>query len=141
MISRTEPSQAGFTLLEMLVVLVVLGLAAGLVLGRGPARSARLDLRAQSQQIAQSLRSARGQAIASNRRVTFVLDGAGRFAVDGGTVRTIPAPMQASLQPAAIVFAPDGSTSGGRITLVEGPSRMIVGVDWLTGRVSVSDGS
>ena len=41
---------------------------------------------------------------------------------------------------AAIRFAPDGSASGGRIRLAEGEHRILFGVDWLTGRVSVSDG-
>ena len=36
-------------------------------------------------------------------------------------------------------FAPDGSSTGGRIELAAGARRMQVGVDWLTGRVSVAD--
>ena len=38
-----------------------------------------------------------------------------------------------------IRFQPDGSSTGGRITLADGRRRMAVGVDWLTGRVSVAD--
>jgi general secretion pathway protein H len=38
---------------------------------------------------------------------------------------------------AAIRFNGDGSTSGGRIELTDGQRRAQVGVDWLTGRVSV----
>ena len=38
-----------------------------------------------------------------------------------------------------IRFNPDGSSSGGRITLTDGNRVMMVGVDWLTGRVSVAD--
>jgi general secretion pathway protein H len=38
-----------------------------------------------------------------------------------------------------IRFNPDGSSTGGRISLADGPRRIDVGVDWLTGRVSVAD--
>ena len=38
-----------------------------------------------------------------------------------------------------IRFNPDGSSSGGRITLADGSRRVAVGVDWLTGRVTVAD--
>jgi general secretion pathway protein H len=40
---------------------------------------------------------------------------------------------------AKILFAPDGSTSGGRIALAQGQSHLLINVDWLTGRVSVTD--
>jgi general secretion pathway protein H len=36
-----------------------------------------------------------------------------------------------------IRFDPDGSSTGGRIELGEGPRKIEIGVDWLTGRVSV----
>jgi len=38
-----------------------------------------------------------------------------------------------------IRFNPDGSSTGGRISLADGRRRIGVGVDWLTGRVSVAD--
>ncbi len=38
-----------------------------------------------------------------------------------------------------IRFNPDGSSTGGRIALADGKRRVAVGVDWLTGRVSVAD--
>ena len=38
-----------------------------------------------------------------------------------------------------IRFNPDGSSTGGRIALADGKQRVAVGVDWLTGRVSVAD--
>ena len=38
-----------------------------------------------------------------------------------------------------IRFNPDGSSTGGRIALADGQRRMAVGVDWLTGRVSIAD--
>jgi len=38
-----------------------------------------------------------------------------------------------------IRFNPDGSSTGGRIVLADPPRRVAVGVDWLTGRISIAD--
>ena len=40
---------------------------------------------------------------------------------------------------AAIRFYPDGSSTGGRITVASGERKYVVDVDWLTGRVSIGD--
>jgi general secretion pathway protein H len=40
---------------------------------------------------------------------------------------------------AAIRFYPDGSSTGGRITVALGERKYLVDVDWLTGRVSIAD--
>jgi general secretion pathway protein H len=38
-----------------------------------------------------------------------------------------------------IRFNPDGSSTGGRVSIGDGRRSIAVGVDWLTGRVSVAD--
>jgi general secretion pathway protein H len=138
---------AGFTLIEMLVVIVVLGLALGLVLARGPMRSPTLDVRAAAGELAAALRLTRAHAIADNRSIRLVVDVARhRFAMDGGAAVRLPADIGLAVRTiagdaagplAAIGFAPDGSSTGGQIALAEAGSRMLVGVDWLTGRVRV----
>lgn len=141
---------AGFTLLEMIIVLVILGLVVGLVLARGPAGSRSLEVRAVASDVAQSLRGARARAIAHNENVRLVVDLTNRsYAVDGGRAHTLPAGMGLSViavtqetagkRFAAIRFAPDGSSTGGTVELSEGARRVQIGVDWLTGRVSVAD--
>ena len=72
MISRPEGSRAraaGFTLLEVLVVLAVLGLMAALVVARDYGRHPGLEARAAALTVAQALRTARGRAIATDRSV------------------------------------------------------------------------
>lgn len=149
MISRT--SQRGFTLIEVLVVVAILGLSLALVVGRGPLRSPTLDVRAAAGQVASALRIARGQAIARNRTVPFVLDvAAGGYRVGDGPVQALPrglrlrmtavADQTAGERIGAISFLPDGSSTGGQVALAAGAARLAVGVDWLTGRVSVVDG-
>ena len=142
----------------MIVVLAVLGMVAGLVLTRGPPRSAALEMRAAANAVAQSLRVARTRAIMSNQRVMVALDPrAGTLRVGAGAARGLPAGVAMSVVttaelasaqsgggsgggPAGIAFLPDGSSSGGRVELAAGAQHMQVGVDWLTGRVSVANG-
>ncbi len=149
----------------MVVVLVVLALALSIVAARGPMRSRTLEARFAASQIAEQLRLARTQAIATDRTVSLRLDLPARtWRVDAAAPHHVPEGAALSMlsvgqvaggqppdQPAdapglaparragAISFAPDGSSSGGRIELTDAGRRMRVTVDWLTGRVAVAE--
>jgi general secretion pathway protein H len=141
---------AGFTLIELLAALAVLGLALSLIAGYKPPWSRGLGLRATAAELAANLRLARSEAILSNRPVVLDVDLLGhRYRVGTGTPRHLPADISLELltiagevlngREGAIRFNPDGSSTGGRISLADGRRRVGVGVDWLTGRVSVVD--
>lgn len=139
---------AGFTLIEMIVVLAVMGLMLALVVSRGPVRSPRLELDAAARDIAGGLRLARAQAIAENRPVAFSVDIArGSTRTDAGPPRALPAGFAIRIVAErggavpVIRFGPDGSSSGGRIELTGQGLRVQIGVDWLTGRVRINDAS
>lgn len=139
-------ADAGFTLIEVLVVLAILGLTAGLVATRGPGRNAALDLRAASGEVARAMRLARTQAIAGNAPVPVVLDpAAAGYRVGDGPPRRLAAGIDLSVVAVAgaglptILFTPDGSSSGGRVELAAAGRRVQVSVEWLTGRVVVAD--
>jgi general secretion pathway protein H len=147
---REAGRQSGFTLIEMIVVLVVLGLTLGLVLGRGPMHSSALDARMAAREMAQTLRLARSRAIALNRPIAVSLDIAARAVrIDGSPYQALPRAVGVTATTStgeaiagrvvAIRFAPDGSSSGARIALGEGGFVRLIVVDWLTGRVSVDD--
>ena len=149
-VERAAAPAAGFTLLEIIVVLVIMGLIAGLVASRGPQRSRGLEARAAIASVVEALRAARGQAIAGNRPVLIAVNGARRsVAVQGGP--TLQFPPEVTLTAAAgptgepseklagIRFTPEGGSSGGRIVLADGKRQVRIAVDWLTGRVSVAD--
>jgi general secretion pathway protein H len=142
--------RSGFTLIEVIVTLAILSLALALIVGYKPPWSSGLGLKGTAAELASGLRLARSEAIASNRSVAFDLDLIGhRYRVGMGTVRHLPGNLSIELLTIAgerqapgvgdIRFNPDGSSTGGRIALAEGQRRMAVGVDWLTGRISVAD--
>jgi general secretion pathway protein H len=123
----------GFTLIEMIVVITIMGLISGLVLVRRPWHSAGLDLDATQRALAATLRLARSQAIVQDRNVAVVTDAAG-FTLDGTPRR--PLPPGETLTPGLIIFTPEGGASGGTIVLVSAGSRIALTVNWLTGRVT-----
>jgi general secretion pathway protein H len=129
---------AGFTLIEMIVVLVVLSLAAGLVLARGPMRSATLDLRASARTMAAEIRSTRARAIDQDRTLSFVLDAVhDDYGLAGGARHALPKGVMVVPPAAPILFRPDGSSGGGTLTLGTQGRTVSVVVDWLTGAVAV----
>jgi general secretion pathway protein H len=141
---------SGFTLIEVIVTLAILGFALALVVGYKPPWSSGFGLRGTASELASGLRLARSEAIVSNRPVAFDLDVSGhRYRVGAGTERRLPANLSIELLTIVgesrgpgvgdIRFNPDGSSTGGRIALADGTRRIAVGVDWLTGRVSVAD--
>ena len=141
---------SGFTLIEVIVTLAILGFALVLVTVYKPPWSSGLGLRGAASELASGLRLARSEAIASNRQVPFDLDVTGHvYRVGTGADRRLPANLSIELLTITgenrrasvgdIRFNPDGSSTGGRIILAEGTRRTAVGVDWLTGRVSVAD--
>ena len=141
---RNSPAaESGFTLLEMIVVLVILGLVLGILLGRGPTRSVTVDLTAASRTLTDELRHARGEAITTDRAVRITADQA-RAALAAASRRNQVAPIALALHSPAsdphrdgtLRFDADGSSGGGRIDLAEGPARISIVVDWLTGRIS-----
>ena len=139
----------GFTLIEILVVLAILGVALGLIIGRGPMRSRGLESRAAAGALAQTLRAARALAIAGDHDVAVAIDpGRHVFAIDGGPSHTLAPDLSVAILPPAlhgsgpvrlIRFSADGSATGGKILLGTGRQRLGVSVEWLTGKVSVAN--
>lgn len=142
-------SSRGFSLLELMLVLLLLGLAYGLA---GPMLSDKptgLEMQSAARQIAAGMRKARGTAITQNREAVLTLDITKRqFAVTGDAKSySLPKALDYSLFTAQselvrehtgnIRFFPDGSSTGGRVTVVSGKSTQAVDVDWITGRVKI----
>lgn len=133
---RQSVDQRGFSLIELIVVMVILSLVAALVMVRQPWHSAGLNTDATVRALGQALRLARSRAIAQDREVA-VVTAPGGFSVDGGAISQLPP--GAVLSPTRVIFTPDGGSSGATILLAAGNRRIAVDVNWLTGRVAARE--
>lgn len=147
-VSRASRTR-GFTLLEMLAVLLLIGIAAAAVSISVTQGLASARVRAASSEMAGALRAARAEAIVRGQEQTFDVD------TQANTYRAtkqdlhLPKGLQVSITSAKedqpnnhtgrIRFFPDGSSTGGRITLHSGKREWHVNVSWLTGQVRVVD--
>ena len=134
--------EAGFTLIEMIVVLAVLALVLTIVLQRGPTRSATLDLRAASRTLADALREARGRAIATDRPVLVTAAQArealarlGSPSLGGRVTLELHSPPGERTGNSTLRFDADGGATAALIRLREGDVAVDVGIDWFSGQI------
>ena len=149
-----HPSHApasGFTLLEILAVLVLIGIAITVTAFSldGGLDRARLD--ASARDIAAALRHTRTRALVEHRPQWFTLDlnahtytspGRDAQAIPRGTVLHVTSAAEDVQHPdeARIRFFPDGSSTGGNIELTRKHREVRIDVDWLTGAVAMGNG-
>lgn len=139
----------GFTLLELLLVLLLLGLAYGLAGPMVGSGSASLEMKAAARQVAAGLRKARSVAVTERREAVMTVDVEARSFSLTGDPRQYALPQRLELalftaeselirdKTGNIRFFPDGSSTGGRVTVSAGDAKQVVDVDWITGRVAV----
>lgn len=145
--SRGRRAAAGFTLLEMLAVIVLVAIAVTVVAIAATRGLNSARVRAASTDLAAALRHTRTQAIVhSTPKALTVNVAARRYTAAGADPRTLPETMDVAVtsaradqdaDKARIRFFPDGSSTGGHITLTHGARQWRVNVAWLTGAVSV----
>jgi prepilin-type N-terminal cleavage/methylation domain-containing protein len=136
----------GCTLIELVVVLAVLAIAAAVV---GPAVDRTVDgvrVRAEVAAFAGFLRAAREQAVARQVAYEVVLEPEPRAlqlrrpgAEDGPAHarRTFSAALRIEAATPRVTFWPHGMSSGARFAIdAPGPRRYVITVDALTGRVA-----
>lgn len=143
-------SDSGFSLLELLIVLVILGFMAALIPPRLSGVMLSTQAKASARDIVSALRQTRTTAISTGQEQIFRLDLTKKsFTINHTTRKNLPDKMQISLytarseqlseQEGAIRFYPDGSSTGGRIRLIMGKQQLYVDVNWLTGKVALLD--
>ena len=139
----------GFTLIELLVVLAIIGVMLSLV-PMAFRSLPGLEAKVAARELADVFRAARGVAIRDNREefVTFDVDqrlyrrgsfGQPHQIGDGIEVSLITARSeQADQSTGRIRFFPDGTSTGGQVTLAGRGGTFYVRVDWLSGSVEIA---
>jgi len=141
----------GFTLIEVLVVLAIMVIVVAVVMPLGAGQREHAQIAASTRQVAEGLRLTRSRAILTDRTEDFLVDVNNDSFRAAGAVApvTLPPELKITLSTAedlvkdasigAIRFYPDGSSTGGGVTLAGAGDRYLVAVDWLTGTISIRD--
>ncbi len=143
-------SVSGVTLLELIVVLAllaVLSVAAAPMVGKG---MGTIDQRNAAQKVATLFKAARNEAVAKRIETVVAINpkaltvkGHDREAVqlpEGVTVDlTTTEKEKIDDDSAGIRFYPDGGSSGGRVVIKKKERALRIDIDWLTGRVRVTE--
>jgi general secretion pathway protein H len=137
----------GFTLIEMMLVLVIAALMGGVVAPNLMPTIAAARFRSAVNDVVSGLRVVRSDALIQGRESVFVLDIERHgYQLSGKSrVYILPDSIELALFTAeqerqgkkqgGIRFYPDGSSTGGRITLTGAGRSEYVDVSWLTGAI------
>jgi len=145
----------GFTLIEMIVVLIIIALGMGLAVPMMEGGFDSREVRRAARQLASTMHYCRGEALATGTPQELIIDPTqNRIETTGGrwAVLTDRAVMERVLGGAVlgdgavqVLFFPNGSTSGAEVVLASrrdrSQNRLRVLLDPLIGRVQVGDAS
>jgi type II secretion system protein H len=134
---------AGFTLLELVVVLAIVALVTAVALPHFLGAKESADLRAAESEVRAALRTARTTAMVENREVRFAVDPISpAYGIEGGAMRPFAAGRDIAVRivggisATAIAFFPSGGSSGGRVVLGNRHGRRELLIDGTTGQVA-----
>ena len=143
--------QSGFSLLEVIIVLVIIALSYTLLPKMVFSGVSGAELRANARAVATGLRIARDVAINTKREAVLSINMENReFTLPNNSkLHKLHDQLDVKLYTAqadlisekvgTIRFFPDGSSNGGRVTVAAGERGFEIDVDWLTGHVTIKD--
>jgi general secretion pathway protein H len=141
------PPSRGFTLLELLVVLVVAALLFAVTPPLVSKALPGVELRSSARKLVAGLRMTRDAALVSGEEQVLTIDTEARNFTVRGRTHSLPETAEVELFTAesellseyagGIRFFPTGGATGGRITLAGSGRQYAVDVDWLTGKVRI----
>jgi len=151
--SRRTPRRraaAGFSLLEMMAVMVLIAIAITVASFTVTNSLNSAKLQAVSRDLVAALRYTRGQAIVKGEQKTLDVDlDAMTYQAPNKDAVKFPDKVEIKLLTAqselttgragGIRFYPDGSSTGGHISVIAGEREWRVNVGWLTGEVSLEE--
>lgn len=147
--NRHLARDAGFTLIEMVCVMAILGLIAAILLPRIPHRTSPARLQAYAVQLVAMLKQGRTAAIRGRTEVSIVVDAPARSVSSGLTGHSVVLPedvvfsallpQRCAARPAfsTITFFESGMSCGGVLALASEGEKIEIRVNWLTGRVDL----
>lgn len=141
----------GFTLIEMMIVIAISAtILATLVPNFAPAIE-RTKLHAAARDVVSALRHCRGHAMIKGEDAIFELDTSKNTYQITGRKKSyqIPESIELSIfttttetvsdNAGRIRFFPDGSATGGRVTLIGQNQTLVIDINWLTGEIKLGD--
>ena len=147
MLYLTRQTGKGFTLLEILIVIAISSTLLMLVVPNLYRSIAATDLPNATRELATALRKSQSQSISTFQQTSLILnveERRYRLSFKDGQFQ-LPKELDLTLltgakllqgvpgEEGAIFFYPDGSSSGGRITLQRGKRKQQIDINWLTG--------
>jgi general secretion pathway protein H len=143
-------SNAGFTLLELIIVLGIMVLGFGTVAVNMSAGNDSMALKAATRDLASGLRFIRSQAMISHSQTTldfnlsdnsYSLTGQAKIYQLAENIDVTISTAKEDLHDgvAQLRFFPDGSSIGGRITLEKNKLTQEININWLTGHVIIAE--
>ena len=140
--------QGGFTLVELIVVMVIIALMMGLLATSLSRSVSSAEARAATRKLVANLRYTRTKAIVDKAEKTFSVDIENRsYTAPGRKQVTLPEGVELTLTTArsemtsenvgGIRFFPDGGSTGGHIELYVNGREYRVNVAWLTGEATL----
>jgi general secretion pathway protein H len=143
---------SGFTLLEIMVVMVIAGLMIALVPPLFSGAVSGTKLKGSARDLAIVLRETRSKAIINNTEQLVHLDlKEPRYRVGNGKIQALPENVDMAVEVVTgarieetaqhvLRFFPDGSSSGELITLSGGNRAYYLQLNWLTGSITITEG-
>src|SRR5664279_1757604 len=147
--NRGIGAQDGFTLIEMVCVMAIIGLLAAVIMPALPRQTSRSRLEAYAVQAASVLKADRNAAISRQVEVTTTVDAGSRAIRSGATGAAFRVPDDVrfdALLPencdnrpvfASVSFFASGMSCGGVITLSRLDTGFEIRVNWLTGKIEI----
>jgi general secretion pathway protein H len=145
--TRSTDRRAGFTLIEVVAVMLIIALVASLAVTMMPG-TGRGGLKALTLETAALLRRERLGAVLTGRDRQVSLDGERRVLVgDGGDVLAIPRDVALDVlgidalwsgRQAVVRFTPDGASTGAVLKLSRENAEYEIRVNWYTGGVAIA---
>ena len=128
---------AGYTLIEVLVVLLILGLIASFAMPPAARIVDGVMLETDARAVAAALRDFRTEAIEGGKIVSLRVRDDGSVGDGAGHQIALPSGGSLHLNVDAVRFYPDGTTTEASVTVSRGSQSLDVDMAWLTGAVSV----